>query len=47
MDESAHDLVLRGGRVVDPESGLDEVRDVAVDGAKIAAVSPERLGGGR
>lgn len=45
MDESAHDLVLRGGRVIDPESGLDAVRDVAVDGAKIAAVSPERLGG--
>jgi len=24
------DLVLRGGRVIDPESGLDAVRDVAV-----------------
>jgi predicted amidohydrolase len=24
------DVVLRGGRVIDPESGLDAVRDVAV-----------------
>jgi N-acyl-D-aspartate/D-glutamate deacylase len=45
MDEGAHDVVLRGGRVVDPETGLDAVRDVAIDGAKIAAVSRDRLGG--
>jgi dihydroorotase-like cyclic amidohydrolase len=32
------DLVLRGGRVIDPESGLDAVRDVAVAGGRIAAV---------
>jgi len=32
------DLVLRGGRVIDPESGLDEVRDVAVAAGRIAAV---------
>jgi len=32
------DLVLRGGRVVDPESGLDAVRDVAVADGRIAAV---------
>ena len=34
----AMDLVLRGGRVIDPESGLDAVRDVAIDGSRIAAV---------
>jgi cytosine/adenosine deaminase-related metal-dependent hydrolase len=33
-------LVLRGGRVVDPESGLDAARDVAVTGGRIAAVGP-------
>ena len=32
------DLVLRGGRVIDPESGLDAVRDVAVTRDQIAAV---------
>jgi len=32
------DLVLRGGRVIDPESGLDAVRDVAVADGLIAAV---------
>ena len=32
------DLVLRGGRVIDPESGLDAVRDVAVMQGRIAAI---------
>ena len=40
MEASADgwDLVLRGGRVIDPESGLDAVRDVAVTDGRIAAV---------
>ena len=33
------DLVLHGGRVIDPESGLDAVRDVAVADGRIAAVA--------
>lgn len=33
-------LLVRGGRVVDPSSGLDGVRDILVDGASIAAVAP-------
>lgn len=37
------DLVIRGGRVVDPETGLDAVRDVGVAGGRIAAVSAEPL----
>jgi hypothetical protein len=32
------DLILRGGRVVDPESGLDAVRDVAVSGGRVAEI---------
>jgi N-acyl-D-aspartate/D-glutamate deacylase len=32
------DVVLRGGRVIDPESGLDAVRDVAVTGGRVAEV---------
>lgn len=40
---ATHDLVLRGGRVIDPETGLDGVRDVAIEGRRIAAVSEDRL----
>jgi N-acyl-D-aspartate/D-glutamate deacylase len=32
------DVVLRGGRVVDPESGLDAVRDVALTGDRVARI---------
>jgi N-acyl-D-aspartate/D-glutamate deacylase len=31
-------LVLRGGRVIDPETGLDAIRDVAVAAGRIAAI---------
>jgi N-acyl-D-aspartate/D-glutamate deacylase len=34
------ELVLRGGRVIDPETGLDGVRDVAVADSRVAAVAP-------
>ena len=37
--------LLRGGRVIDPESGLDGIRDIAITGKKIAAISPQRLNG--
>ncbi len=33
-----HDLVLRGGRVIDPESGVDAVLDVAVSQGQIADI---------
>jgi dihydroorotase len=32
------DIVLRGGRVIDPESGLAAVRDVAIAGDRVAQV---------
>ena len=44
---SGFDLVLRGGRVIDPESELDGVRDVGIVGGRIAAVSEEPLAGKR
>jgi dihydroorotase len=34
-----YDLVLKGGRVLDPASGHDGVLDVAVDNGKIARVA--------
>ena len=41
------DLVIRAGRVMDPESGLDAVRDVGVINGRIAAISEQALLGGR
>lgn len=35
-----YDLLLRGGRVIDPAQGLDGTHDVAVRGGRIAAVLP-------
>ncbi len=29
-----YDLVITGGRVIDPETGLDEVRNVGIKGDK-------------
>ena len=41
-----HDLLIRHGRVIDPETGHDAVADVAVSGGRIAAVG-EGLGDAR
>jgi dihydroorotase len=35
------DLILRGGRVIDPSQKLDAVRDVAFAGGKVAQVGKE------
>lgn len=35
-----YDLVIRGGRVIDPKNGRDAVMDVAIAAGKIAAVAP-------
>jgi N-acyl-D-aspartate/D-glutamate deacylase len=42
-----YDLVLEGGRVMDPETGFDAVRNVGIRDGKIARISPEALGGRR
>ena len=39
------DLVLAGGRVMDPESGLDAVRQVGITDGRIAAISADPLEG--
>ncbi|MBL8565202.1 MAG: hypothetical protein JNM89_05745 [Hyphomicrobiaceae bacterium] len=41
------DLVIRGGRVMDPETNFDKVANVGVKGGRIAAISTEALSGGR
>src|SRR5215475_2516994 len=42
---STFDLVLIGGRVMDPESGLDAARNIGVSGGRISAISARRLQG--
>ncbi|QQS42899.1 MAG: amidohydrolase family protein [Acidobacteriota bacterium] len=40
-----YDIVLKGGRVIDPETGLDAVRNVGIRGDRIAEVSASELKG--
>jgi N-acyl-D-aspartate/D-glutamate deacylase len=40
-----YDVVIAGGRVIDPESRTDAVRWVGIRGGKVAAISPTVLGG--
>jgi dihydroorotase len=35
-----HDLLLRGGRLIDSRNGIDAVMDVAIAGGKVAEVAP-------
>jgi dihydroorotase len=39
-DHPAYDLVLGGGRVIDPGRGVDTMADVAVTGDRIVAIGP-------
>lgn len=39
------DLVIQGGRVMDPASGLDAIRTVAIQGGRIVAISEQSLSG--
>ena len=40
-----YDLVIRGGRVIDPESKLDAVRNIGITDGKVRAVSASPLSG--
>lgn len=40
-----YDVVIEGGRVMDPESGLDATRNVGISGGKIARISSDPLVG--
>jgi N-acyl-D-aspartate/D-glutamate deacylase len=42
-----YDLVLEGGRVMDPESGLDATRNLGITNGKIARISSDPLVGKR
>src|SRR5215831_7412722 len=43
----SYDVVIQGGRVLDPETGLDGVRNVGIAQGKIRKVSTENLDGKR
>jgi N-acyl-D-aspartate/D-glutamate deacylase len=45
VQPSSYDIVIANGRVLDPESGLDAVRNVGISGGKIRAISVEELKG--
>src|SRR5882762_4448459 len=42
-----YDVVLDGGRVMDPETGIDAVRNVGITQGRITRISPEKLAGKR
>lgn len=43
--KNEYDIVINGGRIIDPETGLDAVRNVGVKGDKIAAVTEDKIQG--
>ena len=43
----SYDLVIQGGRVIDPETGLDAVRNIGIVQGKIKRISAETLPGKR
>jgi len=45
LNAQPYDLVLAGGRVMDPESGLDAIRHIGIRAGKIAAISEQPLTG--
>jgi N-acyl-D-aspartate/D-glutamate deacylase len=44
-DTNIYDLVLTGGRVIDPESGMDAVRNVGISDGEIRVISEAALEG--
>jgi N-acyl-D-glutamate deacylase len=45
QSSTRYDLVISGGRVIDPETKLDAVRHIGINGTKIATVSEQPLNG--
>lgn len=43
--DKQYDLVIIGGRVIDPETGLDDIRNVGIQNEKIAAVTEKAIQG--
>lgn len=43
-DTAPYDILLRGGRVIDPTQGIDGILDIAVRGGRIAAIAADLPG---
>ncbi|MDG1206922.1 MAG: amidohydrolase family protein [Pseudomonadales bacterium] len=43
----ATDIVIANGRVMDPETGLDAIRNIAIEKRRFTAISEESLAGDR
>src|SRR5437867_1502568 len=43
--QAPYDLVIQGGRVMDPETGLDAVRNIGIKGGSIARITGDPLRG--
>ena len=41
---ATYDLLIKGGRVIDPSVGLDAIRDIAIAAGKIVAVEADIAG---
>ena len=41
------DIVIKGGQVMDPDSGLDDVRNIGIQGGKIVIVTQDKITGKR
>jgi adenine deaminase len=41
---ATYDVLIKGGRVIDPSVGLDAIRDVAIAAGKIVAVEADIAG---
>jgi len=44
LKAATYDLLIKGGRVIDPSVGLDGVRDVAIAGGRIVAIEADLKG---
>ena len=47
VSEEKYEVVIEGGRVMDPETGLDAVRNVGIRGGRITRITTEELNGQR
>ena len=45
LSAQTYDIVITGGRVMDPESGLDAVRNIGIQGKRIAVITERPLTG--
>src|SRR5436190_24178222 len=43
--QRTYDLIITSGKVMDPESGLDAVRNVGIRGGSIATITTARISG--